>query len=86
MTDETEKNIGSSLGRSLLELCVYAALVAGYYFLVLKFLGSWLYNLFQTQRQSYAGIALGLIIAQGFVLEILTRALLSWIKPRREDE
>ena len=81
-----EKRIGKTLGKLLLELCVYAALVTGYYLLVLKFLGGWLYHLFQHQRQSYAGIALGLIIAQGFVLEILTRALLGWIKPRQEDE
>jgi len=39
---------------------------------VLKFLASWLYALFQDDRQTYAGIALGLIITQGFVLEILT--------------
>ena len=79
-----EKRIGRALGRILLELCVYAGLVTGYYFLVLKFLADWLYGL--TQRQSYAGIALGLIIAQGFVLEILTRALLAWLKPQREGE
>ena len=81
-----KKGIGSSLGWFVLELAVYAALVTGYYLLVLKFLGSWLYGLFQDDRQTYAGVALGLIIAQGFLLEILTRALLSWIKPRREVE
>ena len=81
-----KKGIGSSLGWFVLELAVYAALVTAYYLLVLKFLGSWLHGLFQNDRRSYAGIALGLIIAQGFLLEILTRALLSWIKPRREVE
>lgn len=81
-----KKAIGSSLGWFALELAVYAGLVTGYYLLVLKFLGSWLYGLFQNERQTYAGMALGLIIAQGFLLELLTRALLSWIKPRREVE
>ncbi len=81
-----KKGIGSSLRRFGLELAVYAGLVSLYYFLVLKFLGPWLYGLYQTDRHSYAGIALGLIIAQGFLLEILTRALLGWIKPRREAE
>jgi hypothetical protein len=80
------KGIGSSLGWFALELAVYAGLVTGYYFLVLRFLGSWLHGLFQNEPQTYAGIALGLIIAQGFLLEILTRALLSWIKPRRGAE
>lgn len=81
-----EKQVGRWLGRFLLELCVYAALVAVYYFLVLRFLGGWLNGLFQNQRETYAGIALGLIIAQGALLEMLTRALLSWIKPHREAE
>jgi len=81
-----KKSIGSSLGWFALELAVYAGLVTGYYLLVLKFLGSWLYGLFQNDGHTYAGMAFGLIIAQGFLLEILTRALLSWIKPRREVE
>lgn len=79
-----KKGIGSSLAWFALELAIYAGLVTGYYFLVLKFLGEWLYDLFQSDRHTYAGMALGLIIAQGFLLEILTRALLSWVKPRRE--
>ena len=81
-----EKRVGRALGWFLLELVVYAALVAGYYFLVLKFVGNRLFTLFQQDRQTYAGVALGLIIAQGVLLEMLTRALLSWVKPRREDE
>jgi len=81
-----KKGIGSSLRWFALELAVYAGLVTGYYFLVLRFLGSWLYGLFQNERHTYAAIALGLIIAQGFLLEILTRALLRWIKPHREVE
>ena len=80
------RGIGSSFGWFLLELIVYAGLVTLYYFLVLKFLGSWLLELFQTKRGTYAGMALGLIVAQGFLLEILTRALLGWIKPRRGVE
>ena len=81
-----KKGIESSLKRFALELAVYAGLVTLYYFLVLKFLGSWLDLLFQNDRQTYAGIALGLIIAQGFLLEIITRALLRWIKPTQEAE
>jgi hypothetical protein len=81
-----KKEIRSSLGRFLLELAVYAGLVTSYYLLVLKFLGAWLFGLYQNERQTYAGIALGLIIAQGVLLEILTRTLVGWIKPRREVE
>ena len=83
---KTEKPLARSVGWFLIELSLYAALVAAYYFLVLKFLGGWLYNLYQQDRRNYAGIALGLIMAQGVLLEMLTRALLSWVKPRREVE
>ena len=67
------------------EVIIYAGLVTGYYFLVLHFLGSWLNGLFSHDRKLYAAIALGLIIGQGFLLEILTRLLLSLFRPRKED-
>ncbi|HEV2207515.1 MAG TPA: hypothetical protein VG167_01995 [Verrucomicrobiae bacterium] len=70
----------------LVEIVVYAGLVAGYYFLVLRFLGNWLEWLFAHERRAYAGIALGLIIGQGFLLELLTRWLLRWVKHAREGE
>jgi hypothetical protein len=59
-------------------------LVTGYYFLVLHFLGGWLNQLFQSDRRLYAGVALGLIIGQGILLEMLTRLLLTLVIPRRE--
>ena len=75
----------NSLKSFSLEFVLYAALVAGYYFLVLHFLGAWLWRLFQTERRSYAFIALVLIVGQGLLLELLTRLLLAWLKPRAED-
>ncbi len=80
-----KRDVENSVRSFLVELVVYAALVAGYYFLVLEFLGDWLNHLFRTERRVYAGLALAVIIGQGFLLELLTRALLSWIKPRTED-
>jgi len=74
----------NSLKMFVLELFLYAALIAGYYFLVLHFLGPTLKDLYDHQRRLYAGLALGLIIGQGFLLEILTRGLLSWISPRTD--
>ncbi|MDB6017315.1 MAG: hypothetical protein JWR19_1804 [Pedosphaera sp.] len=67
------------------ELLLYGLLVVGYFFLVLHFLGNWLYHLFQHERKTYAVLALVLIIGQGFMLEILTRALLRFVNPGRED-
>ena len=76
----------TSLRMFLFEFVVYAALVVGYYFAVLHFLGDWLYHLFQNERRLYAGMALGLIIAQGILLELLTRLLLAIIQPRMENK
>lgn len=75
----------NSLKMLVLELLLYGGLVAGYYFLVLHFLGNFLKDLFDHQRHLYAAVALGLIIGQGFLLEVLTRVLLSWIEPRIDD-
>jgi hypothetical protein len=58
-----------------IEFLIYSGLVAGYFFLVLHFLGDWLNKLFHQERKTYAIVALVLIVAQGLVLEGLTRAL-----------
>ncbi len=79
-------DLKASLQRYALELVLYAVLVTVYYFLVLHFLGHGLENLYRHQRKLYAGLALGLIVGQGLVLEILTRFLLSWISAREEAE
>ena len=68
-----------------LELPVYAGLVVIYFFLVLHFLGRRLYDIFRHERTMYAVLALLLIVAQGIVLESLTRALLAKFGRKRED-
>jgi hypothetical protein len=68
-----------------MELAVYAGLVSAYAFLVLHFLGGWLFDLFNRDRKWYAAAALALIIAQGFMLEMLSRALLGLIRGKREE-
>jgi hypothetical protein len=77
-----KRDVEASVRAFLIEFVVYAALVAVYYFLVLHFLGDWLWHLFATDRRTYAALALALIIGQGFLLEFLTRLLLSWIHAR----
>ena len=76
----------SSLRMFVVEFLLYGALVIGYYFAVLHFLGDWLHHLFESDRRVYAGLALGLIIAQGILLEMLTRLLLTLIQPRVENK
>jgi hypothetical protein len=51
---------------------VYAALVLGYFLLVLQFLGQPLAWLFSDNLVLYAAVALVLIVAQGVVLEAVT--------------
>jgi len=80
-----EKEARGSLRSFVLEMFVYAALVTGYFFLVLHFLGGWLFRLFEQQRTGYALTALALIIAQGFILEVLTRLLLTFFQRRTQE-
>ena len=77
-----ERGLRKSLASFVVELAVYAALVTVYFFLVLHFLGGWLERLFRHDRPLYAYLALLLIVAQGLLLETLTRWLLGWFKPR----
>ena len=77
-------NVKQSLRSFAVESVVYATLVAAYFFLVLHFLGNWLNQLFHTNRSLYSVVALGLIIGQGFFLELVTRALLALINHKEE--
>lgn len=59
-----------------IELLVYAALVIAYFLLVLQTLGDWLKELYTTNLTLYAVLALGLIIVQGVILEMVTTFLI----------
>lgn len=60
----------------LLELAIYAALVAVYFLLVLHFLGDELKSLYDSNKTTYAFVTLALISGQGVLLEIITTHLL----------
>ena len=64
----------------LIEVVVYAGLVAAYFFLVLHFLGGWLVELYDRDKRLYALVALVLIICQGVLLETITTTLLRFIR------
>jgi hypothetical protein len=66
------------------ELVIYAVLVVGYFFLVLHFLGGWLYRVETNHRYLYAGLTILLMIGQAVVLEWLTTFLLRMIRGRSE--
>ena len=75
-----KRGFKQSLRSYAIEFLVYGALVTAYYFLVLHFLGGWLHHIFQSDRALYSAVALGLIVGQGLLLEMLTRFLLGLIK------
>ena len=68
----------------LIELMLYAGLIAVYVFFVIAFLGNWLHALYEHHKIRYAFAALLLIIGQGVVLEMVTTILLRLIR-RRTD-
>ena len=78
---QTFKNAAKAFS---IELPLYAVLVTAYVFFVLHFLGGWLFGLFTSQRKLYAIVALLLVTVQGYFLEVLSRALLGWVKGKKE--
>ena len=69
----------------LLELSVYAVLVVIYFWVVLRVLGGWLIGIFDADLRVYAVVALGLVVAQGALLDFVTTFLLDLLKVDRLD-
>jgi hypothetical protein len=67
-----------------IELVIYALLVVAYFFLVLHFMGQWLYQVEIHHRYLYAGLAILLIVGQAVLLESLTTFLIRLIRGRSE--
>ena len=66
----------------LIEIPVYAGIIVAYYYLVLSLLGSWVTHLFETDRRLYAAACLGMILAQGILLDLTTTLLLRTVRKR----
>jgi hypothetical protein len=79
-----KKEASRTLKAFLIELLVYAALVVGYFFLVLHLLGAWLNDLSAHHRYVYATTAILLIIVQAVLFEALTTFLLRLLRGRSE--
>ena len=63
----------------VVEMLVYALLVVGYFWLVLRLLANPLKTLFVENLTFYAIIVLVLIVAQGIVLEAITSFIIGLI-------
>ena len=63
-----------------IEMAVYAVLLVIYFFAVLRFLGDFLLNLYNSSLVVYAVLALILIVVQGVFLEALTSYLVKLLR------
>jgi hypothetical protein len=69
----------------VVELIVYGVLVAAYSVVVLRLLGEPLVRLFHSNLVTYAFIGLGLIVAQGVLLDAITSWLLDQLRLERPE-
>ncbi|MEY2538786.1 MAG: hypothetical protein QOG67_2526 [Verrucomicrobiota bacterium] len=79
-----KRDAAATLRAFLVELAIYTVLVVGYFFLVLHFLGDWLFQLAAHHRYIYAGVAILLIVGQAILLENVTTLLLRLLRGRSE--
>ena len=68
-----------------IELVVYGILVLGYFLLVLRYLNSILTELYENNMIVYAFLGLGLVVAQGVVLEYVTSFIITKLRLERLD-
>ena len=73
-------NIKILIRNLVVELVVYSILLVVYFFVVLQFLGDILSDLFLNRTIVYAVLGLGLIVAQGVLLEALTSFLIRLLR------
>ena len=69
----------------LIEMSIYGVLLVIYFLLVLRFLGDFLFDLFNNQLVVYGFVGLGLIVAQGILLETITSFLIRLLRLDRLD-
>ena len=80
---ENKPDLPRLIRNFLIELVVYGILLVIYFFVVLRFLGDFLTNLYNNSLVVYAVLALVLIIMQGVFLEALTSYLMKLLRLER---
>lgn len=76
-------NLRAVIRNFVIELVLYGALVLIYSVVVLRWLSQPLCQLFRSNLLGYAGVALGLIVAQGALLDVVTTFLLDQLPMER---
>ena len=84
-TDKEESNVKMLLRNFIVELVIYGILVVLYFYFILRYLETYLTELFARNLTAYAIIGLLLIVLQGALLDAVTSFLLSQIKLDRFD-
>lgn len=69
-------NIKRLIINFIIELIVYGVLITIYTILVLRVMADFLLDLFNNQLVVYAFVGLGLIVAQGVLLDLVTTLLI----------
>jgi hypothetical protein len=80
-----EARAAGTLRAFLIELVIYSALIAVYFFLVLHFLADWINQLEPRRIKIYALVSIGLIIGQAVLLEIVTTWLMRRLQGGRSE-
>jgi hypothetical protein len=75
-----ETNVRVLVRNLIIEFIVYGILLIIYFFVVLRYLSDYLSDLFLNQTIVYAFLGLGLIVAQGVILEALTSLLIRMLR------
>jgi|AP12_2_1047962.scaffolds.fasta_scaffold272842_1 hypothetical protein len=75
-----KSNIKALIRNLAIELFVYGLLLVAYFFIVLRYLGDFLTNLFTNQLYVYAFLGLGLIVVQAVFLEAITSYLIRLLR------
>jgi hypothetical protein len=75
----------ATLRAFLIELVIYSALIVAYFFLVLHFLADWINALEPRHIKIYALVAIGLILGQAILLEIVTTWLMRRLQGGRSE-
>jgi hypothetical protein len=75
-----KSNIKALIRNLVIELLVYGLLLVAYFFIVLRYLGDFLTNLFTNQLYIYAFLGLGLIVVQAVFLEAITSYLIRLLR------
>jgi len=77
------KDVRDLVRNFVIELVVYGTLVLAYSMIVLRWLADPLRELFNNNLLVYAVLSLGLIVAQGAVLDVVTAFLLNLLPMER---